>query len=373
MGQGLPCFAFRAAGVRRRFFRGLLALVMIVVATASGARTIVRPGDDLIQGVSPFAAVVSRNWARWSNGQASVSRHDLIARMRDAGVRGEDAAALVALEVHLRKQPDIDRDAALAVDDERIVSLYYDNVLKLRAVRRVLFANGQPSFERLQQGPAGDCYFFSATGWMARFRPQVLMSAIVPLVDDRYRVAFPNGETVEVAAPTDAELAVNDSVSTLSDGLWMSVLEKATGTIQQQRFSRSAAIPDPTVAIDTAGIPIASVVERWSGRASRAFHLGARADRTALRTALTRLHERKLLATALILHRPAAKLPYDHVYAIIDFDAASEQLLVWNPWGTDFTPDGPSGPENGYARQHGLFSLSLEEFMRFFTFMAMED
>ena len=153
----------------------------------------------------------------------------------------------------------------------------------------------------------------------------------------------------------------------------MSVLEKATGTIQARTFSRSAAIPDPTVAIDTPGIPIASVVERWTGREAKKLPLGRRAHREQVRTALIRMQERNALATALLLHKPPAKLAYDHVYAIMGFDAATDTVTIWNPWGTDFTPNGPSGPENGYERKKGLFSLSFDEFVAFYSFLAIEQ
>jgi hypothetical protein len=292
--------------------------------------------------------------------------------MANPEYRGEDAAALVALELHLKKNPVVDLAAALAIDDHKVIDSYFRNVLKLRRVKKMLFANDKPSFELLQQGPAGDCYFFSASGWMAKNRPSEVMNVITRLDDGGYRVRFANGDEAVITPPTDAELAVNDSDSTLQDGLWMSVLEKATGTIQARTYSRSAAIPDPTVAIDTPGIPITSVVERWSGREASKIPLGRRAHREHVRKALIRMQERNSLATALLLHKPPAKLAYDHVYAIMGFDQTSDTVTIWNPWGTDFTPDGPDSPENGYTRVHGIFILGLDEFISFYSFLAIE-
>ena len=142
----------------------------------------------------------------------------------------------------------------------------------------------------------------------------------------------------------------------------------------QARFVRkSADIPDPTVAIDIPGVPISSVVERWTGRDVKKYHLGRRANVEQIRRALIRLEERKSLATALLLHRPPAKLPYDHVYAVMSFSPATNMVTLWNPWGTDFTPNGPSGPENGYERSKGIFYLTFDEFVSFFTFLAIEN
>ena len=359
----------------KRIITGLIVTLLIALPVVGSAKESASPPLDpeVIKNITPFAAVVQRNWKSWSQGSDTVSKLDLIARMANPDYRGEDAAALVALELYLKKNPSVDPATAAAIDDPKIIDRYYRNVLKLRRAKRVLFANGQPTFELLQQGPVGDCYFFSATGWMAKYRPGDIMNAIRQLDDGRFQVRFANGDEATITTPTDAELAVNDSDSTLQDGLWMSVLEKATGTIQARTFSRSAAIPDPTVAIDTAGIPIASVVERWSGREAKKLPLGRRAHREQVRSALIRMQEKRSLATALLLHKPPAKLPYDHVYAIIGFDPGSDTVMIWNPWGTDFTPNGPSGPENGYERKKGIFMLSFDEFVNFYSFLAIEQ
>ena len=327
--------------------------------------------DEQRKNITPFSQVVGRNWTRWAGDQPSVTKINLIARIASPDFKGEDAAALVAMEKVLRKVDSIDRAGAMAIQDPKILKLYEGNVLKLQGAKRVLFANGKPTFTLLQQGPPGDCYFFSGTGWMALYRPEVIVKAITPLPGDRYRVRFPNGDEAEVTSPTDAELAINDSVSTLQDGLWMSILEKATGTIMSRTNAKGAAIPDPTVSIDRPGVPIRSIVERWTGRTPKNVPLGTRAKPRQVREALVLMEKRRLLAEALLLHKPAAKLPYDHVYAVLGFDGENDRVKLWNPWGTDFVPKGPSGRENGYARDKGVFYLSLDEFIEFYTDMSV--
>ncbi len=355
----------------------LILAAIFLLCCQTGGRT--EDGQEIslsqqaIEGIAPFGAVVERNWQRWSRGSDTVVKLDLIAQYPNPEYRGEDAAALVALETWLRKAGTIDRASALALQDPRILRIYHGNVLKLRDAKRVLYANGKPTFELLQQGPPGDCYFFAGTGWMALYRWEIIMKTIRELTGGRYEVVFPNGDRAIVDAPTDAELANNDSVSTLRDGLWMPVLEKATGTIQARNIKKSAALPDPTVAIDIPGVPIASIVERWTGKNVLKFTLGRRAHREKVREALIRMHKHNSLAEVLLLHKPPAKLPYDHVYAVLGFDSATDTVKIWNPWGTDFTPNGPSGPENGYERKNGVFSLALDEFIDFYSFLAIEE
>lgn len=105
-----------------------------------------------LQGITPFGTVVRRNWARWSRGSPAVTKTDLIARIAGSEDKGEDAAALAALETYLRKTPSVDGATAAAIADSRIVTLYHANVLKLRRAQRTLFANGRPTFELLPPG-----------------------------------------------------------------------------------------------------------------------------------------------------------------------------------------------------------------------------
>jgi hypothetical protein len=288
----------------------------------------------------PFGAVVARNWAAWSGGRGAVSKDDLVSAISRPECRGEDAAALAALEYWARRNGPVDRTTAVALADPKVLKRYRTGVAKLRSTSRVLFASGGPVFSRLQQGPAGDCYFFSGAGWIARYRPRIIVQAIAPLPDGRSQVTFPNGDAATVTPPTDGEMAANDSASTL--------------------------------AIDVPDGP-KPIVERFTGRRATGHHLGARARHAEVREALTRMHDRRLMAEVLLLHRPAAKLVWDHVYAVLDFEPEGNTVVLWNPWGTDLQPKGPSGPKNGYARVHGIFRIPLDEFVRFFTFLAIED
>ena len=321
---------------------------------------------------APFGDVVGRNWAAWSGGRDTVERADLSAAAGNPAWRGEDAAALAALQVHLRKAGPIDRATAVAIDDPRTLRNYRRNVAKLRGAARVLFAPGAPTLTTIEQGPAGDCHFVSAVGWNVLRRPDVVRRAIQPLPDGGHRVTFPDGSSATISAPTDTELALQDSAATLRTGLWMAVLEKAAGTVRARGGGKAAAAPDPVLAIDVPGGPQWEV-QLWTGRRPNGFALGTRAHLGKLRAALVRMHDRGLMAEVLLRNRPAAKLPWDHVYAVLDFDPASDVLTLWNPWGTDFRPQGPSGPENGYARDRGVFRIPLGEFVAFFTYLSIEE
>jgi len=253
-----------------------------------------------------------------------------------------------------------------------MTSAYLNNIKKINGIQRVLFAHGRPTFELMQQGPAGDCYFFSGTGWMAIYRNAEIIRCIKPLENGNYKVNFPNHSEAVVTEPTDAEIAYNDSPSTVTDGIWMPVLEKALGVIEGKTNAARDAIPDPTARIDLGGSSNGDV-KFWTGHDIILLRFSENGTRHAVKEGLIRMKEKKLMAQASVPKNPKGKLPGNHVYAIMDFDPGTEMLTVWNPWGTDFHPKGSDGPENGYARKHGIFHITLDDFLQIFYYMAIEN
>ena len=61
-----------------------------------------------------------------------------------------------------------------------------------------------------------------------------------------------------------------------------------------------------------------------------------------------------------------------NVYAIFGFDRERDVLTLWNPWGDEFSPQGPEGIEHGYAREHGVFRMPLREFMEVYRLLSFE-
>jgi hypothetical protein len=57
---------------------------------------------------------------------------------------------------------------------------------------------------------------------------------------------------------------------------------------------------------------------------------------------------------------------------VLDYDAASDTVRLWNPHGDNFQPQGATGPEGGYPMTGGIFKIPLEQFVRQFSGMAFE-
>ena len=192
------------------------------------------------------------------------------------------------------------------------------------------------------------------------------------LPDNHYFVQFPDGEQVVVDAPTDTELAYNESASTASDGIWMPVLEKAIGTLDFARDAKTRAVADASLRVNLGGSAKLDV-RRWTGNMVDSYLLSDPAQQARVRDALVAMASGRLMAQAVVLKTDKpSPIPSNHAYAILGFDPKGDVLTVWNPWGDDFNPRGPAGPENGWPRRHGVFQVPLAEFVRVFSMLDVE-
>lgn len=351
----------------------LLAAVMLgLVWTPLGALQSVQRAE-----AATLTEVIQRNWSHWSRGQATVSYSALIDELANPSFKGEDAAALAALARHLRlersKMPLSRAEAEeLAAADTPTSKQYAAFVESLGTMSRELYTTGQPSFSALKQGPIGDCFFFSGIGWLAQYRPQTIVRAIEPLPNGQYRVSFPNGMKTAVNAPTDSEILFFNSASSITDGLWVTVLEKAVGAVLPNYTQRVVNNVEPAYNIALGGGP--AVIEKiWTGESPTVIYLNKHPSRSEVREALIRVQQKNLMSQALTPARSIAhSVAGDHVYAILGFDKATDTLTIWNPWGDEYTPRGPEGIQNGYKRTHGVFTMPLNEFMEVYWILSVE-
>ena len=201
-----------------------------------------------------FAKVVKDNFAHWDlNHDGRLEAKEIDQLMNRKGIHKYAAAALATIKRHERMEPDEQR-REYAPSEEELVSehvvegplqpldvaqgkpkVYHfesqfrHNLAVLETINRKLYAGDKPNFAAMHQGPIGDCYFFSITGYMAARDPERLMRMIVSEPGGSFVVRLGDGESLHVPPPTDAEILINNSAASLEDGLWLTVLEKAIG------------------------------------------------------------------------------------------------------------------------------------------------
>jgi len=369
--------------------------------------------SSVTEGKSPertFAEVIGQHFQAWDlnrDGRLEVFEIDRLTS--EPSIRGDAAAALAAVKIHERKLREAERRRfafapGLVELQGRIASgphptvaagrlitgptapYSYETMFRrlsaeLAALPSSLFAHDVPDFRVLRQGPIQDCFFFSVIGSLAALQPRRIVSMIEPLAGGGFVVQFPCGPMIRVPPVTQAEALVNNSFSTLADGLWPVVLEKAVGQIFRDHAMRDRRTAEPTDSIAQGG-STKRAMWLFTGHASYEFILrrpqNEARDLTEIRQILPEALEAGRLATASMGRYPAGprkvpKLGYEHGYGVIGFDRQADELVLWNPWGNTFTPNGPEGLEHGFMTRHGVFRVSLKTFYENFSTLHVES
>jgi hypothetical protein len=375
-------------------------LFLIAMAWPASARAAEPPAPT-------FAEVIGRYFPVWDlNHDGLLDSSEVDRLMNVPSIRGEAAAALAAIKLRERKLRPAERPRYAAKLDELSgtggagplrkevpdqggvhaeatahfpYQTHFRSFLsELDKLPERLYAHERPEFPSLRQGPIGDCFFFSVTGALAARDPGRIVAMIEPQPDAAFLVRFPGEPPVRVPPLTQAEVLVNNSASTLDDGLWPVVLEKAVGAVLRSRADSRTAEPTDSIAH---GGSTREIMSLYTGHTTWEFTLRSpefAPERLAeIRQILPETLNHGKLATAKLAAAQAgeAKVPhlgYNHAYAVLGFDRASDVLTLWNPWGDTFTPKGPDGPELGFTTKHGVFQIPLETFYHTFASLRVE-
>lgn len=352
------------------------------IADAAPAATAHAPQPT--SGAAPRAlkAVIADHWTAWCGGKTRITIADLADEAAADCVRGDEAAACATLIQQLNRLKNkqgidgIER-SQLPLDGEGDADLwkrlelgYRMSLQKERSIPSELFANGNPTFEAVRQAREGDCWLLATTGWMVKFRPDVIRSAIEPVGDGRWLVRFANGEAVAVSTPTVTEMITVNSVPSLRDGLWLPVVKEAMGTIIGERNKARGELESEALRIN--GGSGSAMFERWTGHHVRVIRLEGKAPVEEVRAALVDGMKRRAAMGAGTAKEPTGAIPPNHAFAIFGFDESRDMVVTWNPWNNDFSPKGPDGREHGYARKDGIAEIPLADFVVLFRGMWVE-
>jgi len=354
-----------------------------------------------------FAEVVRAHFAEWDlNHDGRLVAQEIDQLMNRHTIRGEEAAALATIKLRERTTPVAERahfstslaqlagqggnqGGTLAADSARVgrppfnYELHFLRSLKvLGTLVPRLFAGNQPDFRAMKQGAIGDCYFFSLTGYLAAREPQKIVRMIVPEPSGNFTVRFFDREVIPVSAPTEAEMLVNNSASSLSDGYWLCVLEKAVGKRMRATTKNQAKRTAEATDAMAAGGGTGMMIKLYSGHRFQTIKLRdpreAAKRLSELRRELPAVLARGKLAGVEMNREPPAgqaKVPglgYDHAYAIIGYAPRTDLVSVWNPWRQNFTPKGPEGVEHGFVTEHGVFQVHLTTLYHQFSTVHLE-
>ena len=334
-----------------------------------------------------FTAKVLAEFDRWDEArQGEITRQDTERLTLNPSVKGSTAAAVACLEWAKRKfqeqSPRFTKDffvqCAQAVRDGQKVSPDFDQqyehyLLKLARSSRNLFENGGPARDAMHQGKTGDCFFISVVGSLVTLDRTRIAKMIIE-DGSGYEVRFAKMKT-HIEPLTDTEICL--SAYTVNNGLWLPLLEKAYGTLKLQQEHVLAGTEEPTDAL--MGGRVAPIIVLFTGHKVKTMHFSARNENDAttysdLRDVLTRLVGSGHVATAGTGDRSpkVGNLEPRHAYAVLAYDPQADTLTLWNPWGEDYTTNGPAGPQNGYPTKKGVFVIPLQDFVHTFQHISVE-
>jgi hypothetical protein len=335
-----------------------------------------------------FVSVVQKNFARWDlNHDGVLSPNELDAAVADAQTTNENAAAVAALKRASRvtKTPlpplTLENIASLTADRHPDFARMFREGLKRigGATNRVLFADGLPKLETIHQGELGNCFCLAPLGALVHRDPAQVAEMFSALTNGDFSVRL-GKKTVEIAPPTDAEIAMTSSNE--RDGIWVNIYEKAVGTARNEDRPPAERADSPLDALargGSAGTMLAYItgheIVRFSFKFAKdpAFPTNEFAAKLAdLRGQLAAATAKKILMTCGTIKPTTRGLTPNHAYAVLGYDAGTDAVELWNPHGEDFSPAGAPGAENGYVTVKGVFQIPVEQFVRQFSGMAFE-
>ncbi len=353
------------------------------------------PGGGLLAQSSSgerFFAALAGQFARLdADGDRQLSVNEVNVAVGDATLNGSEAAAVAALKRSFRSKsyglPPLTLDALRvlatntpATNRPNYGRMFAEGMRKLtNATSAELFASGAPRLETIRQGKMGNCFTLAPLGALVHREPEQLLRMIEPFPDGRYRVRF-GARTVIVPRPTAVEQAI--MASNDGDGVWVNLYEKAVGQARAEAKSpeqRRGTALDEIAGGGSAGTMLGFItghnIERFSFKFAKDERLApqARAARLAeLRARLSRAVRARHLMTVGTLKPTTPGIRGNHAYAALHYDAATDQVRVWDPHGDNFKPKGEPGTRHGYPRRNGQYELPLEEFVKQFSGMAFE-
>lgn len=290
---------------------------------------------------------------RWLLPDDGISRNDLT--RRDGASRDPAHPAHAQASATQRVQRDYADRAALSNGEHIVVP---------GAV--------QPEFVR--QGNTGDCYFVASLAALAGSRPAQVERMVRATPDGGYEVQFP-GEPDAVRVPRPSDAAVAKYASGVG-GPWVSVVEQAWGELRRRRGKAGENAQEAA----GGGGTMEEAVEVLTGRRAEYVALGHQSDDAIRSDLAAAMRDKRIVTMGSVAGatRPdegrggaleADGIVRSHAYSVLSFDAATDRVLLRNPWGNGEPTAG------GVARDgtdDGKFALTVAELRAHFVGYAFE-
>jgi hypothetical protein len=241
---------------------------------------------------------------------------------------------------------------------------------------------GQPSQSSISVGDISACWFVAAAAGLAQQNPNAIVNMVKYNAGlDIYVVTFPGQKATTI---TGFEHDAN-AYST-ANGDWLAALEKGYGQmIYNQKWATWGNTPYDYI---NRGETRNTGIEALTGHSTTTNKFKWTKDSTT-RTNLTNAFANKKVVVAGTggsslsdAELEAMGLVSHHSYTVVTYDATTDQVRLFNPWGKNPVFDNGTDPafflgkndaENPTHAQNGYFWMKLSDFTKAFSGIAYED
>ena len=205
-----------------------------------------------------------------------------------------------------------------------------------------LFVNG-PSYTDIRQGTLGDCYFMSSLAETALKDPSTITNMFVVNGDGTYTVRFynnglPQYVTVDTYLPASANgRAIFGNYGALysnaDNELWPALAEKAYVQINELGWLRAGITSGQNSYTAIASGYIYAALGQITGQSTKWFTYTAGA--TNFTAFVNAYNQGKSIVFASKSVPASLQIVANHCYAVVDYNAVSQTITLFNPWGID--------------------------------------
>ena len=352
------------------------------------------------QPATRFGAIVLQNFRAWdANRDGVLGKDEVNAAVVDPRYRDQTAAVLAALkewldhvkvtptlnatwffQYHVLRFPPLDPSLSAkdkeAVNQQRaqyapgLIDRYTTALGRIRRGPYPLYKPSGPSLDDIHQGGQPDCWLVAALGGAVARNPQDITSKI-EVARDGYIVHWADGQTIPVGPITDAEIAL--AGADLSRGLWVRVFERSWRLRKPVTLHRR----NPKTGVVTLTL---GAIESVSGRFADSIlgyenvNVNPPASDLAEKCANIRSRLKDNLAHRRLTYcvsgrgRQYPGMPNAHWQTVFGYDAPTDSILVWNPWGDTTRPG-----EVAFPRRGGFYQIPVEALARSFWSIVFEN
>ena len=362
----------------------LLILILLSATTLVNAQSSINQNQS-VPSLSAFKQIVANDWTLWANDPSATATTEittltLINDMANPAMAptSAEAAALASIAYYyslitptkgtdrstiLVSQNDILTNTGSAIYQNKTgngsFTTMYTTLQNLLVNSFPLYTKGQPLFSDIQQNKIGDCYFISAVGWLTLNSPGTIPNMISSVYHASAPTAIPYAYDVRLASGTQkvtltqAEVAFFSKSSTVSDGLWEPVLQKAVAqAIANSSTSSNDDTIEPLWTLETTISTAGKIQSLLCGATS--YETGHKRSEATWGKVLQLALSNNKIIQAMSNAKASDGIVGDHWHAILGYDNTTNKYIMWNPWG-----DTTTSAQN--PRTDGKFELNLHE------------